>query len=462
MENIVESIRVISQRIGETSDPEELSELYMHRGIGLNCLQKRRQALEDFDLSIGLNPKNVIARKNRGEIFSSVGSWTNNEKIDTYELLEFALEDFNYVLLRIEDDAEIYCGRAEVRQLLGDYGGAVDDFSKALNLGVSKLSMRKSAFMRRGMSYKSLGRYDKANADYQEMANLCQEIGDDDGYKLACMFSKNAHTGSKSRDTEAKNLSSSQEKNKERFSYCLESPCSHVCSNFSGDNDIVYELLRKAAKVSEVGMSVSMELLSQALEIDPDCSGTYFLMGLNLMNIENYPIAIRAFTQALELNQNDSDLWGYLGNCLLSTDEVSKARNALLEAIRINPRNQYAYDILGDVFLKHNNRRDGILAYQAAIELDPKNVTIRNKRAQTLSHYKYHLSHAIEAFEESIAIDPDCPKTYFNMAMLFSARGYKSKAAGLYQKAITLYQQQGDYESARVIVNAVEKHDLAI
>ena len=83
--------------------------------------------------------------------------------------------------------------------------------------------------------------------------------------------------------------------------------------------------------------SESIEYLQKAIQIDPNNSTAFHLLG-SIMNSQNLSDCIKNYEQCLEINNKSYLTFNGLGNFYLKTNEFEKAENSYTKAIEINPK----------------------------------------------------------------------------------------------------------------------------
>ena len=107
----------------EARNPPNLVVTYINRGNIRMARGEFLDALEDFDASIGLDPRNAEARLNRGVALIA---------LERYGLAIAALTEA--VSLGVHEPHKAYYNRAAAREALGDLRGALEAYSTALEI----------------------------------------------------------------------------------------------------------------------------------------------------------------------------------------------------------------------------------------------------------------------------------------------------------------------------------------
>jgi len=83
--------------------------------------------------------------------------------------------------------------------------------------------------------------------------------------------------------------------------------------------------------------SESIQLLNQALDIDPNNSTALHLLG-SIMNEQNSPECVKFYEKCLNINNRSYLTYNGLGNYYLKTNQFERAENYYTKAIEINPK----------------------------------------------------------------------------------------------------------------------------
>lgn len=100
-------------------------QLHTQRAAVLEALGRPSDALLDLDAAVALNTKDTGTLEHRALIRTYAGRITE------------AVDDFNAVLLRLPN-SEAFAGRANAKYLGGDYAGAAQDFTHAIDMNQDK------------------------------------------------------------------------------------------------------------------------------------------------------------------------------------------------------------------------------------------------------------------------------------------------------------------------------------
>lgn len=141
----------------------ELPYAYDNRGSAFVAIGQYDKAIEDFDRSLVLDPKNAKAYYNRGVAYLSTGSFDK------------AIASFNRALEIKPNDVDTYVNRGISYAGMGRQDRAVEDFT----MGASLDRDHAASYLNRGIAYNGIGKKELALLDFQKAcalgsANGCQ------------------------------------------------------------------------------------------------------------------------------------------------------------------------------------------------------------------------------------------------------------------------------------------------
>jgi len=143
-------------------DPKDAI-IYFNRGLAYHQLRNYKQAIADYDKAIGLDPKDAIIYNHRGEAYYQLG---NHKQ---------AIADFDKSIGLDPKDAIIYNNRGKSYYILGNYKQAMADYEKAIELDQKNGRI----YFNRGDAYTQLGNYQQAIADFDRAVELDPKLEDE-------------------------------------------------------------------------------------------------------------------------------------------------------------------------------------------------------------------------------------------------------------------------------------------
>ena len=127
-------------------EPEKVPFAYNSRGLAYERKGLFKEAIEDFDRAIILNPSDYFAYNNRGTVLGTIGQYDS------------ALKDFNMAIDLVPDYYQAYDNRAFTFEKMGQFKKAFEDYHTAVTLNPSF----QEAFYHLGGLYYKMGLYNEA------------------------------------------------------------------------------------------------------------------------------------------------------------------------------------------------------------------------------------------------------------------------------------------------------------
>jgi serine/threonine protein kinase/Tfp pilus assembly protein PilF len=189
----------------------------------------------------------------------------------------------------------------------------------------------------------------------------------------------------------------------------------------------------------------------KALEYDPDyplaLSGLAQIMVLRVFlgidtsssSLDRAEALVRS---ALDLDPNLSEAYNVLGDLWGTKQEWDQAADAYLKAIKLDPNNDYAWEELAWVYNVRNEPIDAEQAARTAIRINPANVWHHYQLGWALRSQK-RLDEAIEVFEHSLQLNPKFEWAQSSLGYLYYNQGNYRASLTHYQKANELVETPG-------------------
>ena len=150
------ALDVLDQSLAITGDHPTSATAFFLAGVAYGNLGQPRQALEQFDASIRLDPTNSEVLNNRAMTFGTLG------------LAERALIDLGEALRYSPNYADAHSNRGLIYREFGQHQLAIDSLNEAIRLNPGHAQAR----VNRGLVFVDLGQYHRAIEDYDEAIRL--------------------------------------------------------------------------------------------------------------------------------------------------------------------------------------------------------------------------------------------------------------------------------------------------
>ena len=193
----------------------------------------------------------------------------------------------------------------------------------------------------------------------------------------------------------------------------------------------------------------SLQTLNKILQIDPQNSEAFFMLGLNFKDLGDEQRAINSFQSAVENNPDLIDAWVELGY-LYDKKNDPIASKYFDNALRVDSTNVFALEAKGNHLGNQGKFAEAIQTYKKIHRLDRENPN---------AYYNIGLAYlqmdsiaqAARNFDISVNVDPLYIMGYFYRAYTAELRGDKAAAQKDYEQVLRL---NPDFERAQA---ALEK-----
>ena len=203
--------------------------------------------------------------------------------------------------------------------------------------------------------------------------------------------------------------------------------------------------------------SEALEVLVNALEIEPSSVIAYYTLGLVLEKLGAIPKAIEAYQKAIELDNQSIDAYNKLGNIFWNRGDLQEAELIYRKAIAAKPEHFGSYLNLGNVLLEQEQIDEAIAAYEQALELKPRYPDIlhnlgvafeaKNDHAEAALNYGYAFyrqgkyQEAIKQYQKFLESKTGDVFFYDALAECYKSLNDYEKAIEIYHEGLKIYPQ---------------------
>jgi len=199
-------------------------------------------------------------------------------------------------------------------------------------------------------------------------------------------------------------------------------------------------------------------LISATVGETADPSG-WMLLGSCQMYLDKAHDAEASYRQATRISPKDPELYVLTGLALQRQRKVPEAEREFEYAVQISPEYPRALAHLGTIQSVQGNVEQGIANLTRAAHNAPMDPEIRDALALAYAGCGRHMEAAGE-FRAEIAIDPDRPAPYFNLAHALEVMGQYQGALSAYEAYIRKCTQKPGPAMVGVPVAAQACHRL--
>jgi len=170
--------------------------------------------------------------------------------------------------------------------------------------------------------------------------------------------------------------------------------------------------------------------------------------------------ALEVLQQAAMLAPGEASIQIKLGAALLKYGDRNGGIAAFEKAAQLAPRDGDVQFQIGEIFKVEKNFEAASQAYQRALALKPTLMEANAALGEIQLAQEDYVG-AIISYRRVIENIPDDAGAHFNMGLALKGRGGReTQAIGFFQKALELYQQQGNTEGvqkAQAVLREMQK-----
>jgi tetratricopeptide (TPR) repeat protein len=148
------------------------------------------------------------------------------------------------------------------------------------------------------------------------------------------------------------------------------------------------------------------ESFDYAIVINDQFEPAYHDYIVNLLQLEEYEVALRYLSEYQTFFEPDAEIWYRLGLCYESLQKYSQARDFYYKALEINALNGEVYYHIGNCFVEEQQLDKAIEAYLQACNSNKKNAEFRLTLADTYDA-NGNSEAAAEYYQQAIELSPE-------------------------------------------------------
>ena len=203
-------------------------------------------------------------------------------------------------------------------------------------------------------------------------------------------------------------------------------------------------------------------LYEAILKLNPLHSDALHLLGVIAVQTGNAKAAIELIGQAIELNPNEAAFYSNRGQALLSLGLHEAALNSFEKAIALNAEYAEAYNNRGVALKELHRWPEALASYDHAIRLRPDYADVHKNRGQLLKAMN-RLPEAVASYDRAIECNPKYAEAYFSRGNALRQLNQLSLAVVSYDQAIACRPDYIDaYLNRGATLNNLKQTQLAI
>jgi protein O-GlcNAc transferase len=196
-----------------------------------------------------------------------------------------------------------------------------------------------------------------------------------------------------------------------------------------------------------------VELISTALEIDPNFKAAQYNLGRCFEDMKEFEKARAAYTRATELDPKNAEAWLGLSNVSTMLERKDEALELVNKALELNPKLAAAHANKGMMLASAGRYHEAMHHYNIASRLDPNNAELLFSRANAWSNLNVN-EEALKNHNRAIALKPEFARGYLARGLVSRELKQFERAVADFDKAFELDPKLTEVISHRLYANA--------
>lgn len=172
----------------------------------------------------------------------------------------------------------------------------------------------------------------------------------------------------------------------------------------------------------------AIEVLSQAIALNPKSFDAHFNLGRVFYAVKDYAGAVKVLSVAVNLNPRHAEGRFFLGTALESAGESQAAMSEYQELVKLDPDSSIGQTGLGALLVKQGKTDEAIKALKRATSLDPKNFEAHWALGRAFNQSERY-SEAVEILNAAITLAPYRADAHYQLGLAFRRLGRNEEAA---------------------------------
>lgn len=192
-----------------------------------------------------------------------------------------------------------------------------------------------------------------------------------------------------------------------------------------------------------------VDLIAQALEVDPSAAAAHSNLGNGLRRLGRYEDALASYDMAIALKPNTAEAHNNRGNVLDNLKRHLEAVRSFDRAIALNPKYVEAYNNRGVALNNLHRHEEAVASYDKAIALKPDFAEAHNNRGIALNDLNRR-DEALSSFDRAIALNPGYANAHNNRGNVLKQLKRYGEAVASFDKAARLQPDLVGVEGKRL------------
>lgn len=176
-----------------------------------------------------------------------------------------------------------------------------------------------------------------------------------------------------------------------------------------------------------------IELLDQAVRLDPANPLLYYSLGAKLEKSGRYDEAMKLYRAAVAKGIESARLHSRLADLLVRAGKKAEAIPEYEKAARINPGDVASQANLATALMEQGRMADAERVFKAILAIEPSNAAAENGLG-VLAIQRQDPASARGYFEKAIEFDPDLVEAQLNLGLLYKMAGDRERARSCFEQ----------------------------
>lgn len=184
-------------------------------------------------------------------------------------------------------------------------------------------------------------------------------------------------------------------------------------------------------------LSAAEKSFLRALEADQTNFNAYNNLALTQLATKRYSEAVSNFLKSLEINPKQYIVYYNLGEILLQGGELDKSYGMFLKAVEHNEQYAPAYRELARLFTKKKNNIQAQKYYEKATKYDFDNGELHNEFGMALYEWQL-IDAAMIEFRHALRVNPKDQLAHYGIGLCLLSKGHVSDAIAAFDNALAI------------------------
>jgi len=177
------------------------------------------------------------------------------------------------------------------------------------------------------------------------------------------------------------------------------------------------------------------EALIKAIELDENDITSIYLLGRVFWIEGDTEHSLAHFKKIIEIRPDYSNGWSMMGAVLTDLGRTSEAKEALIRAIELDNKNIDAIELMGTVFRSEGNNKQALIYLNQLTRIKPDSSSVWSSLGKVLAELGKAME-AKEALNKSISLDDKDPNTKLALAGILISEGLLEDAKNQISKVL--------------------------